>query len=224
MISPGYMSTLAHTVMDTEIEAVVFDFGGVLALQPLESQLESLRRICGLDRPIFDLEYRRQRPHYDRGAIDGREYWSRVLDSRGNPVEPEICRSLLEADTAGWTRINEQVLDWAGRLQKAGMRTGILSNMPWDMLRRIESRFHWLDRFEVRIFSCAVGVNKPEAQIYEKCLDELRLEAGKILFLDDTLENVKGAEQVGIRGVLFRSYQQALAQIADHGWLPPNLL
>ena len=55
------MSTLAHTVMSAEIEAVVFDFGGVLTLQPLESHLESLRSLCGLDRSTFDLEYKRQR-------------------------------------------------------------------------------------------------------------------------------------------------------------------
>ena len=224
MNCPVDMSTFAHTVMSVHMEAVVFDFGGVLTWQPPDSHPESLRRICGLDRSTFDLEYKRQRPDYDRGAIDSREYWSRIMDSRGEPVEPGILQSLFEVDTAGWTQVNNQVLDWAGRLQEAGMRTGILSNMPRDILVRIESRFRWFDRFEVKVFSCDVGVNKPKAGIYQSCLDELQLEAGKVLFLDDILENVKGAEQLGINSVLFRSYEQALLQIAENGWLPANLL
>ena len=223
MNSPVHMSTLARMIMSMEIEAVVFDFGGVLTLQPLESHVESLQRICGLDRSTFDLEYRRRRSDYDRGAIDSREYWSRVVDSRGNPVDTEVLRSLFEVDTAGWTRINDQVLNWAFRLQDAGVRTGILSNMPRDTLKWIESRFRWLDRFEVKIFSCDLGVIKPEAGIYRSCLDALQLEAGKVLFLDDIPDNVKGAERAGIRTVLFRSYDDARSQIADNGWLPADL-
>jgi putative hydrolase of the HAD superfamily len=222
--SPVDMSTLAHTVMSAEIEAIIFDFGGVLTLPPLGNHSERLRKICGMDRSTFDLEYRRQRRDYDRGAIDSREYWSRVMDSRRNPVEPRILQSLLEAEMAGWTRVNRQVLNWAGRLREAGMRTGILSNMPKDMLVRFESHFQWFDRFAVKIFSCHVGVNKPEAQIYQICLDELQLEAGKVLFLDDIPENVQAAEQIGIKAVLFRSYEQALLRIAENGWLPAKLL
>jgi putative hydrolase of the HAD superfamily len=116
------------------------------------------------------------------------------------------------------------VLNWAQRLQDAGMRTGILSNMPRDILRRIEPRFRWFDRFEVKVFSCDIGVNKPEAEIYRACLDALRLEAGKVLFLDDVPENVKGAERAGFRTVLFRSFDDALKQIAENDWLPKTYL
>lgn len=209
--------------MNSGIEAVVFDFGGVLTLQPLDSHVESLRALCGLNRSTFDLEYRRQRSDYDRGTIDSREYWSRVMDSGAGHVDPEVLRCLFEEDTAGWTRINDQVLNWAFRLQEAGMRTGILSNMPRDILKRIGTRFQWFDRFEVRIFSCDLGVNKPEAEIYRVCLDALQLEAGKVLFLDDIPQNVKGAERIGFRTVLFQSYDDALSQIAENGWLPANL-
>jgi putative hydrolase of the HAD superfamily len=209
--------------MSAEIEAVVFDFGGVLTRQPRDLHLEKLRALCGLDRPTFDLEYKRQRPDYDRGTIDSREYWSRVMDSRGMPIDPEKLRSLFEEDVAAWTRINVQVLDWARQLQEAGVRTGILSNMPRDVLSRIEPLFGWFDRFAVKIFSCDVGVNKPEAQIYRVCLDALEVEAGKVLFLDDIPENVKGAEQSGMRAVLFRCYEETLDQIAENGWLPANV-
>ncbi len=224
MNSSADMSTLAHTIMSAEIGAVVFDFGGVLTLPPPDHHSERLRKLCGLDRPAFSAVYKRQRSDYDRGTIDSQEYWSRVMDSKGKPVDPGVLRSLFEEDLAGWTRINEAVLSWAYHLQEAGMRTGILSNMPRDILQRIEPRFRWFDRFEVKVFSCDIGVNKPEAEIYRACLDALRLEAAQVLFMDDVPENVKGAERAGFKTVLFRSLDDALKQIAENGWLPANLL
>jgi putative hydrolase of the HAD superfamily len=217
------MGTFAHTDMSTQIEAVVFDFGGVLTLRPLDRHVEKLRTLCGLDGPTFTAEYRRQRSDYDRGTIDSREYWSRIIDSAGQPVEPEILQALFDEDTASWTRINEAVLNWAFGLQEAGMRIGILSNMPRDILKRIETRFRWFQRFEARIFSCDIGANKPEAEIYRACLDALQLEGDRVLFLDDMLENVKGAERAGIRTVLFRNLDDALHRIRECGWLPEKL-
>jgi putative hydrolase of the HAD superfamily len=96
--------------------------------------------------------------------------------------------------------------------------------MPRDILERIETRFEWFDRFEVRIFSCDVGVKKPEPLIYRACPDGFGLEAGRILFLDDLSENVKGAERAGLRSLLFRSLEEVHQRIAENRWLPVNYL
>jgi putative hydrolase of the HAD superfamily len=209
--------------MQTEIEAVVFDFGNVLSFAPLEHHTAALQRLCELDRPTFNLEYRRQRPDYDRGTIDGREYWSRIMRSGGGIPTTEKVRALIEEDTAGWTRINEPVVTWAQNLRSAGVRTGILSNMPRDILKGITDRFEWIDAFEAKIFSCDLGVIKPESEIYRACLDTLGLEGSKVLFLDDCPENVEGAKQLGFKSILFRKLANALQDIGQKGWLPRKL-
>ena len=209
--------------MHTEIEAVVFDFGNVLSLAPLEHHTAELQRLCEIDRPTFDLEYRTQRPDYDRGTIDGREYWSRVMRSGGGVPTIEKVQALIDEDTAGWTRINEPVLTWARSLQDAGVRTGILSNMPRDILEGIVDRFEWIEPFEAKIFSCDLGVIKPESEIFRACLDTLGLEGSKVLFLDDCPENVEGAKQAGFNAIVFRKHPDALKDIAQQGWLPTSL-
>ena len=209
--------------MHTEIEAVVFDFGNVLSLAPLEHHTVRLQRLCEMDRPTFDLEYRRQRPDYDRGTIDGGEYWSRIMRSGGGVPTTEKIRALIEEDTAGWTRINEPVVAWAQSLQSAGVRTGILSNMPRDILERIVDRFEWIVAFEAKIFSCDLEVIKPESEIYRACLDTLGLEGSKVLFLDDCPENVEGAKQSGFNTILFRNHSDALQHIRLKNWLPEKL-
>ena len=205
------------------MEAVVFDFGGVLTLAPPEDHVETLRNLCGLDRATFEREYRRQRVDYDRGAIDSREYWARIVDSNGRPPEPQILRSLFQADVEGWTRVNRPVLEWAAHLQAAGVRTGILSNMPRDILEWVRGRFRWLDRFQVKIFSCDLGVNKPDPAIFRACLDALSLRGSKVLFLDDMGQNVEGAKRAGMRTVLFRNLEDSLKEISKQGWLPAEL-
>ncbi|MBN2551914.1 MAG: HAD family phosphatase [Spirochaetales bacterium] len=203
----------------TVIDAVVFDFGGVLTLAPPHHHFETLRNLCGLDIETLRREYTRQRPDYDRGTIDSREYWNRVVDSRKKPAEPQVIRSLFQADAEGWNRINQPMLEWAFSLQAAGMRTGILSNMPRDILGWIEERFRWIDRFEVRIFSCDLGVNKPQPPIYRECLDALALQGDRVLFIDDRVENVEGAKRAGFRAVLFRGFEDCLGEISRQGWL-----
>jgi putative hydrolase of the HAD superfamily len=209
--------------MHAEIEAVVFDFGNVLTLAPLEHHTAELQRLCEMDRSTFDLQYRRQRPDYDRGTIDGGEYWSRIMSFGGGVPTTEKIRALIEEDTAGWTRINEPVVAWAQSLQRKGVRTGILSNMPRDILERIVDRFQWIDAFETKIFSCDLGMIKPESEIYRACLDTLGLEGSKVLFLDDCPENVEGANQSGFNTVLFRNHSDALQHIRRKNWLPRRL-
>lgn len=217
------MSTFAHKIMNSGIEAVVFDFGGVLSLPPLDEHIEHLRNLCGLDHPTFERNYRLRRGDYDRGSIDSRQYWSRVADSKGKGLDAGTHQALFEGDAASWTRINLPVLEWAGRLRRAGVRTGILSNMPRDVLHWIGERFPWIAEFEVRVFSCDLGVNKPDEKIYRSCLGAFRLEGEQVLFLDDIPKNVKGAEQVGIRAVLFHDLNDTLKVIEKHGWLPVKL-
>jgi putative hydrolase of the HAD superfamily len=210
--------------MSTQTEAVVFDFGGVLTLQPSETHREKLRGMSGLQDPVFTERYNLQRGDYDRGVIDSGEYWTRVMDSARTSSDPHLLRNLFEEDTASWTRINDEVLRWAFALQQGGMRTGILSNMPREILERIESRFDWFGRFEVRIFSCDVGMKKPEPSIYRACREALGLEAERILFLDDTPVNVRGAERAGFKSLLFRSLEEARRRIAENRWLPAEYL
>jgi putative hydrolase of the HAD superfamily len=206
------------------VSAVVFDFGGVLTLPPLDHHVENLCTLCGLERQVFEREYRHQRTDYDRGVIDSREYWSRVVNSTGKILQAETYQALFEGDAAAWTRINQSVLDWAKRLQRAGVRIGILSNMPRDILHWIEERFAWINDFEVRVFSCDLGMNKPSADIYKSCLQALKLEGGQVLFIDDVPENIAGAERAGIKAVLFRGLGHTLTTIAEHGWLPTDLV
>ena len=63
--------------------------------------------------------------------------------------------------------------------------------------------------FDVTIFSAEVGLVKPDARIYRLTLEKLGVEPEEAVFVDDFIENVEGAQAVGMKAIHFKSSQQA---------------
>jgi putative hydrolase of the HAD superfamily len=70
-------------------------------------------------------------------------------------------------------------------------------------------KFNWLDEFEVKIWSCELGIIKPDPAIYRACLNALGCSAARTLFFDDRPDNVEAARQLGMEAHLFESAEQA---------------
>ena len=67
------------------------------------------------------------------------------------------------------------------------------------MLAALRQKLKWLDQFDVQMYSCEVGVVKPEVPIYLKCCRRLGCEPSEALFLDDKKVNTEGAKKAGMR-------------------------
>jgi|SRR5581483_4885200 putative hydrolase of the HAD superfamily len=77
----------------------------------------------------------------------------------------------------------------------------VISNTnPWHM-DYIEDKFSWLEIFQQRFYSPMVGVRKPDTRIFEFALTRAGIAAPHALFLDDRLENVHGAQTVGMNAI-----------------------
>jgi epoxide hydrolase-like predicted phosphatase len=48
-------------------------------------------------------------------------------------------------------------------------------------------------------YSCRMGLRKPEKMIYERVIVENKLDPSTTLFVDDLIQNIKGAEALGIQ-------------------------
>ncbi len=74
-------------------------------------------------------------------------------------------------------------------------------------------RFDFLQHFEGIVVSGEEKTRKPFSKIYEIILDRYQLKALSCVFIDDNLENVKGAETVGIKAIHFKNSQQLTAEL-----------
>ncbi len=209
------------------LRAVIFDYGLVLSGPAEPAARARLLEITGLAPEGFDTHYWKYRLDYDRGTLNGRTYWQTIARDTGLSFTPDQIDALIEQDVLLWASVNPAMLDWLTRVQAAGMKTAILSNMGEDLLAHMRKHFGWLDSFHHLTWSCELDLIKPEAAIYEHTLEKLGVQPEEALFLDDKIENVEGARQVGMHALVFRDLSTLQADLQREGWatsLPPVLV
>ena len=200
-----------NTMPSSRWDAVIFDYGRVLSLAPSQSELQQFAALVGVSEPPFFEIYSATRHDYDRGLTDFRRHWQAFSDAAGVTLALAQVERIAEMETLMWLRVNPNVLALAREIKARGVRIAILSNMPHDLLAYVRREFDWLDEFEVKVWSCEIGVTKPDAAIYHRCLDALGCQPGRALFFDDRLNNVEAARELGMEAHLFQSAEQARA-------------
>lgn len=199
----------------SRIEAVVFDYGGVLCHPPATSDIDRLAAPFGLPRDKFWRMYAQLRGPYDRGMIGAREYWRSMAQCAGVLLSEAQYASLEAIDLEMWSGYDHSMLALAAELREAGVKTGILSNMLTDMLAKLRAEVDWLPLFDVQVYSCDLGLAKPDEAIYARLIEALGVAPSQTLFIDDHGPNVDGARRAGLRAVLFESEAQLRDFLAD---------
>jgi putative hydrolase of the HAD superfamily len=187
------------------LKAVVFDYGKVLSLPPTEEQWLKVSTRFAKPLQEFQQIYWGHREELDRGTLDNPDYWKAVGRDCGVEVNDAEAQELIDGDNTQWTNESAEVLGLARDLHRAGYKTAILSNMERRMLRFMREKLKWLDEFDVQVYSCEIGMVKPEPEIYLYCCGRLGCHPDEALFLDDKKVNVDGARRAGLQSSVFHS-------------------
>ncbi len=118
----------------------------VLSAPPDPAAWARIRAVTGLDEDILHREYWAHRHAYDRGDLTGDAYWHKAAAGAGIALTPSQITELIAADTDLWSQLNPPMLEWAQRLQRAGIRTGILSNIGDAMSAGLLAKHDWIER------------------------------------------------------------------------------
>ena len=195
------------------IEAVLFDYGMVLSGPADPTPWERMRSITGLAEERFHSAYWTPRHAYDRGTYTGEEYWRLVGSHAGLALDEVQLSALLEADIDLWTQSNQPMIDWAARLQRAGTRTGILSNLGDAMTAGVLARMPWIASFDCKIFSHALKLAKPELEIYHRAAAGLGVDPAAILFVDDRADNCEAGLAAGMQVIRYVDHLAFLEEV-----------
>ncbi len=196
-------------------DSVIFDYGGVLVTHQTDADQAYMARIAGIPADRFSELYWADRSGYDKGLLTAAEYWQDIASEAGSILDESAVARLSETDTESWMRFDEPMWSWVEQLRKAGKRIAILSNMPRDLGEALQTRTTRLGNFDQVTLSFEVRSVKPEPVIYEHCLEGLDTAPERTLFLDDRIENVQGAELLGIRAIQFLNRDDILLQLRD---------
>jgi len=199
------------------IKAVVSDFGGVLTNPLLEAftaahertdvtfeqlgkAMASATEAAGGRHPLFELE---------KGLISETEFRERL--------EAELGVSFAGFRDHYWEHLNpnEEMIAYMRELKGRGLRMALLTNnvREWEPLWR--SMLPVDEIFEVVVDSAFVGMRKPDPEIFELTLERLGggIRPEDCVLVDDIDLNCEAARALGMSAVLFRSNEQARAEI-----------
>lgn len=186
-----------------EIKAVIFDYGNVLCHEHLDSDLEEMAKVIGVDVQTFKDAYWHYRLDYDAGkSFDSHYYQMVAAKCAVASITAEQIKQCIDFDNAGWSRPNQTMVDWAHRLRAHGTKIAILSNMPQDF-RDFFPTCTWLPDFDHATYSCELKSVKPAYEIYHHSLNGLGVAPENVLFIDDRLANIEAARELGWQGFVF---------------------
>lgn len=211
---PRHWQSLFHARLGQtagRVRAVLFDFGGVLAEEGFREGLFALAHRQGLD-PLA-VHGAGMEAIYRTGYVVGRgseaEFW-RVLRQQSG----------LRGDDAALTAtildrfvLRPRLLAMVRSLRAQGYRVAILSDQT-DWLEELDRRFGFYREFDRVFSSYRLGKGKRDPSLFDEVVGELGLTPNEVLFIDDMLANVVRAESRGLRGILFESEEQCLAELA----------
>jgi epoxide hydrolase-like predicted phosphatase len=192
-----------------EIKAVLFDFGGVFTDSPFtafEAMGEDLGAKPGQINEIMFGSYVIDGDHpwhqLERGEISLEQARNDILliGEQDFGISLDIYQLLAKMPRDGGLR--HQLVERVGQLRLEGYTTAIITNNVKEFSEGWRSLLPVDELFDFVVDSCAVGVRKPGAEIFNLALSQLEnIAAEQTIFLDDVEENVNTAAKLGMNTV-----------------------
>ena len=200
------------------IEAVIFDFGGVLTSSPFEAfkRFETERglpadiiRRTNAANHLENAWARFERAEVDIETFDrlfAEESLALGAEVRGRDVLP-----LLQGD------LRPEMVEALKRI-KAQFKTGcITNNLPANAIGSLTGRSLYIAEvmvlFDHVIESAKIGLRKPDPRIYQLMVETLKVDPNKCVYLDDLGVNLKPAREMGMTTIKVTSGAQAIADL-----------
>lgn len=200
------------------IEAVIWDFGGVLTTSPFEAfvrfeterglPVDIIRRTNAANH-LENAWAKFERAEIDAEAFDrlfAAESLALGVEVRGKDVLP-----LLSGD------LRPEMVE-ALRRVKAVFKTGcITNNLPANRSDSKSGRSLYvaevMELFDHIVESAKIGLRKPDPRIYRMMTDALEVDPNRCVYLDDLGVNLKPAREMGMTTIKVLNAPQAIAEL-----------
>lgn len=189
----------------SKIDAIIFDLGGVIINLDESATLKAFSDLSG--KPLNEIrelsktsEFFKQ---YEIGAIDDPTFRAHLRETLNTFAEDDIL-------DGAWNAMLGQIpMQRLRKLEKLAKKYQlfVMSNTN-DIHARFFLRlvdlispnksFH--DYFTEVYFSQEVGERKPNHGAWQPILNDHQLDASRVLFIDDKLENIEAAMRLGMNG------------------------
>jgi putative hydrolase of the HAD superfamily len=195
------------------IKNVIFDVGGVLVdfrWRALMADLGmSIERQDEFEKKVFGSKWWAE---LDRGALAEEYVVGKLRESISDHID---AFELIWANQEYLVESFDYSPIWMDELKAKGLKIYLLSNYPKSIfsLHEEKGKFNFIDRIDGKVVSGFVGMAKPDEDIYRCLVDKYGLKAEECVFIDDREENIQTAKALGMKGIVFKDYEQARAEL-----------
>lgn len=184
------------------IKAIIFDCFGVVVTYGFHAAFTAMGGDIEKDRvmlqDLFGL--------YNKGQVSDDELLASLGSHLG--IEPAQVKESLAKDE----HLDVQLLKHIVGLKKQ-YKIGLLSNIGRGGAERYFAGVDTNQYFDDMVLSGEVGMVKPDARIFELAAERLGVEPQACVFVDDSQRNCEAASEVGMRTVVYTSFDQYKREI-----------
>ena len=186
-------------------KAIIFDLFETLITESgtRPAGVSSRASRLGCEREAFRGLWKALRPEVITGRIAFRQALGEITSRLGGAADDATLRELGEErvriKAEAFARIEPPILAMLDGLRDRHVRLGVVSNCF------AEDVAAWptcvlAARFDCAVFSCEVGLAKPDPEIYREAARRLAVDASEAWFVGDGQDDeLRGAEQAGLR-------------------------
>jgi epoxide hydrolase-like predicted phosphatase len=195
------------------IKAVIFDWGGVLIDDPAPGLMRYCADALGVSKKKYTQTHLKFIAVFQTGKISESKFWSLICKSL-KVSKPKLRSLWAEAFKTVYSP-KAEMFAIAELLQKKGYKTAVLSDTEMPAMKYFYRQKYKM--FDAKVFSCAVGIKKPDRRFYRLVLRKLKAKLHQAVFIDDRKVFLDGAKRAGLKTILFKSVRQVKAGLKKLG-------
>ncbi len=190
-------------VVPAVIKAVIFDYFGVLAVDNYWSIIHKFAHKNGDEVALHQA---------GQNVSAGRLSWSdfcKVIAEQMDESPEDVDKKFHELN------LNKELAAYIYELKNKGLKVGLLSNASSEYLTPILIKSGLDKLFDAIVVSSDIGFTKPDTRAFRACIDSLNIEPEEAVMIDDLTSNVYGAEQAGLKAILFDNNEQLRKELSE---------
>lgn len=197
------------------IKTIIFDLGGVIVDLDYSNFYKQIIALSPLENPQTQimLEFFRQSDLYHQGKMTDEEFYKLAC---------EILQVCMINQNQFYEAFNSIISDSSQPEMISLLKE--LKNMKKYKLIALSNvnSSHWnyllnkkgdfLEYFSEFILSHEVHLTKPDPRIFQLAIEKSECKAEEIVYIDDGLNNIRSANELGIRGLSFTTVEDLIEE------------
>lgn len=186
------------------IKAIIFDLGGVIVELDYSRFFRDVIVISPIKKPdSLLLDFWRQSDIYHQGKISDKEFYKLSCELlRIDVISQDEFFTSFNSVISG---VHENVIDLIKKIRSAKKyKLLLLSNINmshWNYLK--SKKWGFLELFDEIVLSHELKMSKPDPKMFQYAIKKAGCKPEEILFIDDGLNNIQVARNLGINAIHF---------------------